>query len=81
MSTNPMDLITELVDRFVCARGESGILISTAEAIKAIRASASGHFLSDEELARLVASHAISRGYSVAFDAEKVPSPGAPAPE
>lgn len=59
----------QVVDHYVDITSRSRRMISTTQAIRAIRAALPNCRLSDRELADLVAAAAIRKGSDVAFDA------------
>jgi hypothetical protein len=59
--------VAEVVDHFVSSRGR-GSIVSTRDAVGAVRYAEPRCEHTDQELAAIVASAAIIRGHAVAFD-------------
>jgi hypothetical protein len=53
----------------ICARGNSsGMLISTSQAVEALRVLSGDFVATDEDIANEIAKAAVSLGYAVVFD-------------
>jgi hypothetical protein len=55
-------------DHYLCSKNHDGRPISTREAVQALRAAQIKCYLSDRELAEMVAAAAIGYGRDVTFD-------------